>query len=329
MNSPPLISSEFMKNKRYVVIVVLLAIFLLEVVILYIWAYHKKTTLRNEYELKMKIRQLNHEKEKRKLNEEFEEKRYFATGKDVYERIYNRQEKDITDLLDQLSKESFSDDWKTEIKVEEFVNFLLLVQYENTPHRPNIKEVMSHLVPIVIYGRPYLRNVAVFDKEHRCYLFFDENALEELNIKKTLNGWTIADIEKKGRMFTRYNSIKINFKKENGHIFVPVTVYGEYGFYESIMMLDTGASMTVISSELAMKTGREDLNKVERRTFSTPKGSISCPIVERKVLVGDVEKKQLVAVNPLENTNLLGVDFFEDKNYIIDEKSNCIFLWSK
>ncbi len=57
-------------------------------------------------------------------------------------------------------------------------------------------------------------------------------------------------------------------------------------------MLDTGASMTIISSEVAKKTGHEDLSEVSRETFSTIKGLISCPIVQREIIVGDTHKKQ-------------------------------------
>jgi hypothetical protein len=56
-------------------------------------------------------------------------------------------------------------------------------------------------------------------------------------------------------------------------------------------MLDTGASMTIISLELAQKTGHEDLNEISRRTFSTVKDLINCPIVQREIIVGDTYKK--------------------------------------
>ena len=95
------------------------------------------------------------------------------------------------------------------------------------------------------------------------------------------------------------------------------------------MMLDTGASMTVISLELAGKTGHEDLNFTKTKVFSTAKGLMTCPIVERKILIGGIEKKQKVAVNLEDNANLLGMDFFRDKNYTVDFTSNCIYVWSK
>lgn len=318
-----------MKNRLKLVSMILSAVLLLEVASFYILISWKKIALRNEYELKMKVRQLNYEKEKKKLNDEFEENKYLLSGKDAYERIYNRQEKDIANLIEELAKESFPNGWKYEVKVEEFTNFILLVQKVDGIDEPDVNEVKKFLIPIIAYANPYLRNAAVFDRKHRCCLFFDERALNELRVTKTLTERTAVDARIRAKTFTRFNSIKIEFQKGNGHIFVPVIVSGEHGFYETVMMLDTGASMTVISLDLAQKTGREDLEKVERRTFNTAKGMTTCPIVERKISVGDMEKKQLVAVNLQENTNLLGVDFFESKGYVIDTNSNSIFVWSK
>ena len=97
------------------------------------------------------------------------------------------------------------------------------------------------------------------------------------------------------------------------------------------MMLDTGASTTVISLEIGGKTSYkgEDLNNAEKRTFSTAMGLLECPIVERNVSIGGIDRKQPVAINVKDDTNLLGVDFFKDCNYIIDSKAKCIYVWNK
>jgi hypothetical protein len=146
---------------------------------------------------------------------------------------------------------------------------------------------------------------------------------------KNLGTNVINEAKRKGEGFLRYNAIKIDFQETNGYIFIPAIVVEEYGRYETIMMLDTGASMTVISLELGQKTGHEDLNEVVRRTFSTIKVLISCPIVQREVTVGDIYKKQNVTLNLEDNSNLLGVDFFESREYIIDNPSKCIYIWNK
>ena len=110
---------------------------------------------------------------------------------------------------------------------------------------------------------------------------------------------------------------------------MPVTVTGESGVYEVSMMLDTGASMTMISLDLAGKTGREDLNTASRETFSTANGLMDCPVVSRTVALGGVENRQNVAGNTRDSLGLLGVDFFSDKDYLIDTATSSIYIWGK
>jgi len=318
-----------MKNKLFKIFLILFFILLFESLLFFIVAVYKQGKISKEYELKIKVEELNQEKEKKKLTDDFEKNKYMASGENVYERVYNSRAKDIVDLIQKLSAEALPPNWKSNVETEEFTNCILLIQNPTDREEANVDEVVKYLTPILTYGGEYLKNVVVFNKKHQSYLYFDGDALRELTITKTLSYKTISDIKNKGIKFTRYNAIRINYDEESGHIFVPVTVSGESGSYECTMMLDTGASTTVISLELAQKTGREDLNQVERRSFSTAKGLLSCPIVRREIIVGSLDRKQDVAVNLEDNSNLLGVDFFESKDYIIDTTSKSIYVWSK
>jgi len=318
-----------MKNRLFKIIFILFIILLFELLLFFIINAYRRNKISKEYGLKIDVERLNHEKEKKELSDDFEKNKYLATGKNAYERIYNSREKDIMDLIQRLSLEALPPNWKSEVKVEEFTNVILLIQNPRDEKDISINELTKYLIPILTYGGQYLKNVAVFNRKHQSYLYFDEEALDELIRNQTLSEKTIADIKNKGTNFTRYNAIKIDYEEKFGHIFIPVIVSGKYGSYECIMMLDTGASMTVISLELAQKTGQEDLNKVERRSFSTAKGLLSCPIVAREIIVGSLDRKQPVAVNVEDNSNLLGVDFFESKGYVIDADSKSIYVWSK
>jgi len=318
-----------MKNKLFKVLFILFVILLLELLTFFIINTYRCNEISKEYELKIDIERLNQEKEKKKLSDDFDKNKYLATGKNAYERIYNSRQKDIVDLIQKLSLEALPPNWKSEVKVEEFTNVILLIQNPRDEEDISVNEVAKYLIPILTYGGQYLKNVAVFNRKHQSYLYFDEEALGELIKNQTLSEKTVADIKNKGAGFTRYNAIKIDYEEKFGHIFIPVIVSGEYGSVECFMMLDTGASMTVVSLELAKKTGHEDLNNMERRTFSTAKGLLSCPIVVREIIVGDLDKKQPVAVNLEDNSNLLGIDFFESKDYIIDAASKSIYVWSK
>ena len=317
-----------MKNKFLKILVILLVILFLEIIAFFVLPYYQTNQLRDQFTLKIEMERLNQEKEKKTLEDEFDKNKYLATGKDAYERIYNNKQSDIVDLIQKLALEAFPNNWKMDLRVEEFTHFILLAQVDVKSEEPAITDTIKYLVPVLENSDGYLKNVAIYNEKHQCYLFFDENALKGLLKNKKLATNAINEAKRKGEGFLRYNAIKIDFQEINGHIFIPVIVVGEYS--ETIMMmLDTGASMTIISFELAQKTGNEDLNEVARRTFSTVKGLISCPIVQREVIVGDIYKKQAVAVNLEDDSNLLGVDFFESREYIIDNPSKCIYIWNK
>lgn len=315
-----------MKKMRIIIIVLGVTLFLEVIAIGVVW-HNKRSELVEEYETKKKIIRLNQEKEKKALNNEYEKNRYLASGKNVYERTYNKKQS-IIELIEGLANEAYPKNWRCEVKVEEFTNFILLIQINLSKERIKVSEIIKPLIPVISYSASYLKNVAVFDSRHKCFMFFDEDVLNKLKRDKALDDKSISDIKRKGRAFTRYDSIRIDYEEASGHIFIPAIIGGAQ---ECAMMLDTGASITVISLELAGKTSYkgEDLNNVETRTFSTAMGLMKCPIVERNVAIGGIDKKQPVAVNVKDNANLLGVDFFNDYDYTIDSKAKCIYVWSK
>lgn len=318
-----------MKNKFKIAFFILVAVFLCEAIVVWTEFDERKKTMKEKHARDSQVKLLNKEKEKKLILDDFEKKRYATTGENVYERAYNKQEQTIEDLLLSLAIESFPSGWECKIKVEEFTNFILLVQVSDRDDVPDVEEASKYLIPIVRYGSPYLKDVAVYDRQHKCFLFFSEKHLKELAEAGRLADLSIHEIESDGVKFARYNSIKVDFKKINGHIILPVTITGDVGVYEVSMMLDTGASMSVISLELAQKTGREDLNNAPRKSFSTAKGSMTCPIVIRTVSAGGIDVGKPVAVNLEDDANLLGIDFFEDKEYLIDAKADAIYIWNK
>jgi len=318
-----------MKNRNFKLLIILLIILFIEIIVFFTLTYYQTNQLRDQFTLKSEMEKLNQEKEKKKLLDEFDKNKYLASGKDAYERIYNNKQSDVLDLVQKLALEAFPNNWKIDVKAEEFTNFILLAQVDLKTNKPEVTDIITYLIPVLDNSDGYLKNVAIYNEKHQCYLFFDENALNGVIKNKNLGTNAINEAKRKGEGFLRYNAIKIDFQEINGHIFIPVIVVGEYGSYETIMMLDTGASMTIISLELAQKTGNEDLNEISRKTFSTVKGLISCPIVQREIIVGDTYKKQAVAVNLEDNSNLLGMDFFESREYIIDNSSKCIYIWNK
>jgi uncharacterized membrane-anchored protein YhcB (DUF1043 family) len=127
-----------MKNKFLKILVILLVILFLEIIAFFVLMYYQTNQLRDQFTLKIEMEKLNQEKEKKKLLDEFEKNKYLSTGKNAYERIYNNKQSDIVGLIQELALEAFPNNWKTEVKVEEFTNFILLVQWQFTIKNINV-----------------------------------------------------------------------------------------------------------------------------------------------------------------------------------------------
>jgi len=211
-------------------LLILLGILAAEYIAVSVWIYSKESALQKQHVIDVDRMRIRHEMEKKNLDDEFHKNRYLATGADSYQRIYNTKEQSITDLIERLAEESFPDQWKCEVKVDEFMNFLLMVQTSVNDsdnlkdNEYNFQKLIEYIRPVMTYTANILKNICMFDSKHKCYLFFDEKALGELYAINTLTQSTLSDIKHKGVLFTRYNSVKIDCKQQNGHIFVPAII---------------------------------------------------------------------------------------------------------
>lgn len=318
-----------MRNRRVILMFALVIILICEGIVASIWSSRELDKATKDYKKKEPVILLRHEREKEKLTLEYEKQKYLATGTNVYERVRNTQDQSIVEMLDQLAKEALPKEWECDVRVEEFTNFILLVRLDREKGTKNVSALLPYLYPLVDYGSPYLANVAVFDKQHKCYLFFDEQAIEEIKRTRSLSEQTVSRVKQQGANFRRYNSIEIPFTRRGGHIYVWVEVSGESGVDNVLMMLDTGASSSVISIDMAMNTGADDLRFAKKRRFMTAKGSIFSPMVQRTLSVGGVRKVREVGVSEQDGIYLLGVDFFDGLDYMIDSSKGCIYVWSK
>ena len=317
-----------MRN-RFILIVFLGVILLCEIIAAHVWSDRELEQSEQNYEKKKGAMQLSHEKEKQILTLEYEKQSYLASGESVYERIYNAPNQPIADMLAKLAQETLPKQWESDIRVEEFTNCILLIRLDVEGDKKDVPSLLKYLYPLIDHGYPYLTNIAVFNKNHKCHLFFDEQALKEIKETKHLNEQSILLAKEQGLNFRRYNSIEIPVKVHKGHIYVFAQISGELGVEEVLMMLDTGASISVISPKIAVKTGADDLLLATKRRFMTAKGSISCPIVRRKITLKGVERLKEVGVSEQGGINLLGVDFFEGLDYLIDSSKSCIYVWSR
>jgi len=309
------------------------------IVALATWAIQALYLLRNNTTIPNRIRsqaarertqlELDYREKLRDLEHEYERKKHLATGETVFDRIFNTHEQTIADLIKRISDEALLSGWSCDVKVEEFTHFILLVYLPHNSRQPAIDEVTSTLQPIMQYCGWCLSDVAIFDKRHKSYLFFDKSILERLKSGQPL-GENMAELAaEQGAAFTRFNSVTIECEKYESHLLLPIEISGPNGVVSCRALLDTGASTTMLSYEIISETGWDNLQTAPRRTFSTVNGTISCPIVRREVNLGGIRKSIDVAVNQQDAITLLGMNYFEGMDYIVDFGQSAVYMWEK
>jgi len=281
-------------------------------------ANHERSQAAIEYQTKL-----------RALEQDYDKKKHIATGKTVFDRIYNTQEQTIFELIQRLADETLPETWSSEVKVEEFTHFILLIYLPHNSQDIAPDKVASHLGPILEYADWLLTDLAVFDRTHKSYLFFDKKMLNEIRKDGRLSNKWMALAEKQGQSFTRFNSVTIECDKEDSHLIVPISVAGPTGTITSYALLDTGASTTTIQNSTVTSTGADNLQTASHRDFRTANGVVSRAIVTRTINVGGIQRRIEIAVDPNNQISLLGVNFFEGMDYIIDSKNSAIYVWEK
>jgi predicted aspartyl protease len=298
-----------------------------------IWLFRQNVTMpsqikkraENERSL-LKLQFLNKEQ---KLNDDYGQKKYLASGQTVYERIFNTKDQTIDELIQKIAAESIPHEWDCEVKIEEFTHFMLLIYLPNNVTRVEASKVVSYLIPLIKYCNFCLSDVAVFDSKHKSYLFFDIETLKHIEKEGKLTDVFLTKVKQQGESFTRFNSITIQCQKYEQHLVLPLEIIGSSGVETCVAIFDTGASITTISSIIISKTGQDNLSRVSRETFSTANGLMSCPIVYREVNLGGFRKRIEVAVNQTDEINLLGMNYFEGVKYIVDSQNACIYIWEE
>lgn len=272
---------------------------------------------------------LEHEQRRRQIELEYDEKKHLATGETVFDRIYNRQDQNIIDMIIRVSREAFPAQWSCDVKVEEFTHFVLLVYLPHNSQRATPNQVALYLQPILKYCDWCLSDVAVFDRTHKSYIFFDKTMFDEIKRNKKISPDLSHRATTQGESFSRFNSVTIKCEKKESHLFLPLEIAGQNGIVTCYALFDTGASTTTLSMEVISKTGYDNLQNATRRNFNTANGLMSCPIVTREVNVGGYRKQIEVAVNQRDQLNLLGMNFFKGMDYVVDFQNSAIYVWAK
>jgi predicted aspartyl protease len=263
------------------------------------------------------------------LEREYEQKKLLATGDSVFDRIFNTQEQTLIELVQRISLEAFPEGWSSDVRAEEFTHLILLVYIPHDAQEPQLEEVITYLQPIIKYCADYMSDIAVFDSRHKSYLFFDQSLLARLKSGKPLTKKMIDQAAKQGMSFTRFNSVTVECEKYESHLLVPIEVIGSDGAVTLNALLDTGASMTMLPSGIVTETGGDNMQITTRRTFDTANGTISCPVVRREVNIAGIQRNIEVAVNQQDALALVGMNFFDGMDYIVDFSRSQLYIWEK
>jgi len=292
--------------------------------------------IKTEGNHKRNIMKTKHHETLRKLDQDYRKKMLAATGDTVFDRIYNTQEQSIPTLLKRLARTKLPKNWSFDIKTEEFKNFVLniyLPHYSQNLSAEKKKQyeeaLVSYLIPIIKYGDNFLKNVAVFDRRHKSYLFFDETMLEKIKKVEVLSKELVARAEKQSESFTQFDSKTIKGKKYEDQLWIPIEVTGSLGSVTAIALLDTGANKTLVERNAVTETGSESLKDMPRTSLYTAGGVISSPLVTRKITLGDYrfQKEIEIVVGNQEGLNLIGMDYFKGMHYLIDIENSAIYVW--
>jgi len=289
----------------------------------------KPSKIKRQAESKRRNLVLKFQKMKLKLNDDYTRKKYLATGKTVYDRIYNMQNQTIVELIQKVAGESLPKNWTCEVKAEEFIHFALLVYIPHNMARVEAVEIASYLVPVVKYCGWCLTDVAVFDRMHKSYLFFDNDTLKHIEKEESITSSLLEKVKEQGESFKRFNSTTVQCQKYEQHLLLPLEISGPSGVATCIALFDSGASLTTLTSSIILQTGNEILPIIPKRTFNTANGLMSCPVVHRTVNIGGFRKDIEVAVNQRDEINLLGMNYFKGMKYIVDFQNACIYIWEE
>jgi len=109
------------------------------------------------------------------------------------------------------------------------------------------------------------------------------------------------------------------------HLKVPVTLDIHGVKIETAMILDTGASVTVLAKSLYSQGIAKPLDSLPRVRMKTANGIITCPVDTLQVSTSAYTNKIPVALTN-DSISLLGANYFAGHRITIDLKNECIYI---
>lgn len=117
----------------------------------------------------------------------------------------------------------------------------------------------------------------------------------------------------------------IQCRRVGMHLKVPVTVDIHGVKIKTSMILDTGASMTVLAKSLYNQGIFKPLDSLPRIRMKTANGIITCP-VDTLVISTSAYSKTLSVALTNDSMSLLGANYFSDRRITMDLANECIYV---
>jgi len=113
--------------------------------------------------------------------------------------------------------------------------------------------------------------------------------------------------------------------RENLHLKVPVKVNIHGVEIETTMLLDTGASVTVLSKSVYNRGQARPLAELETMQLKNANGSITCPVDTLRVSTTAYAKSIPIVLTD-DSMSLLGMDYLAGHRFTVDLDRECIYI---
>jgi len=117
----------------------------------------------------------------------------------------------------------------------------------------------------------------------------------------------------------------IRCQRENMHLMVPVNVNIHGVEVKTAMLLDTGASVTVLSKSVYKRGLARHVTELKTMRLTTGNGPVTCPVDTLRVSTTAYARRIHVALVD-GSTSLLGANYFADRRFTVDLDRECIYV---
>lgn len=118
----------------------------------------------------------------------------------------------------------------------------------------------------------------------------------------------------------------ISCRKMNDHLIVPTTLNIHGKDVKVDLLLDTGASLTIIPLKAYLTGNPKEIPALEKKEFQTANGKVLLPVDIITVNTTGFSKNIEVAMSDDNNLGLLGSNYFKGTVFTVDTDNECIYV---